>query len=273
MGSASNSGYARSNSTAFSMDASGSSVQRIGRGGASGTWWTTTGPPPLGRSSTQSREEASAVTASALSSSSCLPDCSRRCARHCASDQSSTSWGAGGGGSEAPPSFGEPPPTGSAHRSVPPLAGAWGAADAQACARKSASSPTVTGIPMGIFSRSCIGMDERCIPHPSSGCVHCLLIAEPLTSAPSCIAAVAAEEAAAFDSEALWTSPLISNSQTSASTLLGSAGATMPQATGGRAASSLAPWPSRRICEPPALATEASSAPPGFAGVGRTAWG
>mmetsp|Transcript_125591 Transcript_125591/g.313842 ORF Transcript_125591/g.313842 Transcript_125591/m.313842 type:complete len:241 (-) Transcript_125591:201-923(-) len=239
----------------------------MGRGGAVGTWCTNTGPAAPLRSSTKSLE-ADSCTTSAFGSCSLLTFIRR--ARHCASDQSSMSAPAAGAGpplSFAAPSP-PPPPTGSAHLSPfcggpPPEASSGGLA--QAWPRKSASSPTVTGMPMGIFSRSCMGIDERCIPQPSSGDVHCLLTGGFLSSAPS--SPLPGGFASACGRPCCGAQ--MSNSQTSARTLLGSDGATTPQLSGGEAPAEAAaggssdePTPSRRMCAPPLLAFGASSLTP-----------
>mmetsp|Transcript_21720 Transcript_21720/g.64699 ORF Transcript_21720/g.64699 Transcript_21720/m.64699 type:complete len:221 (+) Transcript_21720:1094-1756(+) len=149
-------------------------------------------------------------------------------------------------GALLPPSFSAAPPTGSAQRFDPTDVDPPSAPGAvtQACARKSASSPTVTGMPIGIFSRSCIVM-ELCMPQPSSGEVHCLLTPDCLSSAPS-------SSLLSLTLAASLAAPQGSNSQTSARTLLGSDGETTPHANGGGCSSAvavvLAPAPpSRRI--------------------------
>mmetsp|Transcript_69779 Transcript_69779/g.195591 ORF Transcript_69779/g.195591 Transcript_69779/m.195591 type:complete len:361 (+) Transcript_69779:630-1712(+) len=248
IGSASSSGYARSNSMAFNNDASGSSVHRIGRDGASGTLCTNTGHAVRGLSSTKRRTTDSKVLASgdvspsAPAPSACAPASATGaftlCARHCDSDQSMGSQSGVVGISCV---SADATPAGCAQRAVSACAApsaSGGGASSTVRRRNSANSPMVTGTPIGIFARSCMGKEAKCVPQPSSGDVHCrrraARSAPPASASPS-------------DSSVGSRLGALSNSQTSASTLLGSPGGTWPHRSAGGRASSPALQPSRRI--------------------------
>mmetsp|Transcript_45789 Transcript_45789/g.88083 ORF Transcript_45789/g.88083 Transcript_45789/m.88083 type:complete len:344 (+) Transcript_45789:998-2029(+) len=238
MGRASSSGYASKSSTAFISDASGSSVHNIGRGGAPGTKCTHTCPDTSGLSCTSIRPRRG-------NSTSPCPSSLSRCARQHARDHSKTS---------VPPTASVRRPSRcsaptpvpapaccaqSAGAAVVPSLGVGSAPlpSSQACTKKSASSPTVTGMPIGIFSRSCMGSPN---PQPSSREVHLLTEGALSSAASSGGGAVAVDDEDAAGS----------NSQTSASTSLGSDGSTEPR-HGGGGNSVDAPLPSLRNCAVP----------------------
>mmetsp|Transcript_52278 Transcript_52278/g.150558 ORF Transcript_52278/g.150558 Transcript_52278/m.150558 type:complete len:299 (-) Transcript_52278:36-932(-) len=131
-----------------------------------------------------------------MSEACCSPTVFNLCARHCFNDQSNIS-----------------------------AAGVFAASPSRspcsrASSKKSASSLTVIGMPIGILSMSCMGKDAKCIPQPSPGEVHCRLTPFCPSSPPS--SGIASSPGGCDGSHSV-------NSQTSANTLLGAAGDTTPR--------------------------------------------